>query len=102
MIPWICSSCGSKQSEEKEGPARCARCGTESYIKELNLTDVDLIIAIEEIRSKNNTYWMDLVRLAFELAPNRARAIMKNIRKCDKEINKLTDKLAEGGEKDGS
>ena len=32
-----------------------------------------IIKEIEIIRAKNNKHWMDLYRLAFEYAPNKAR-----------------------------
>lgn len=57
------------------------------------MTDADLIDQIEAIRSRNNTHWMDLVRLAFELAPERAKAIMANIAQCDGEVRRLTQEL---------
>ena len=40
-----------------------------------------IIKEIEIIRAKNNKHWMDLYRLAFEYAPNKASKIVKQIRK---------------------
>lgn len=57
-------------------------------------TDAELIDQIERIRGRNNTHWMNLVRLAFELAPDRARAIMQEIQRLDGEIRRLTQELA--------
>jgi len=58
------------------------------------VTDAELIDAIERIRARNNTHWMNLVRLAFELAPDRARSIMQEIERLDGEVRRLTKELA--------
>jgi hypothetical protein len=57
-------------------------------------TDAELIDQIEKIRARNNTHWMNLIRLAFELAPDRARAIMQEIQRLDSEVTRLTRELA--------
>lgn len=57
-------------------------------------TDLEIIDEIEEIRAKNNTHWMDAVRLCFELDPPKARKIFQNIKACDARINELTEELA--------
>lgn len=61
-------------------------------------SDFLIISEIEKIRARNNVNWMDAVRLAFELSPNRARTIFKDIKQCDFEINKLLEKLADNDE----
>lgn len=58
-------------------------------------TDKDIIDEIEAIRTRNNVNWMDAVRLAFELAPERARNIFKDIKNCDAKINELLEELSE-------
>ena len=58
-------------------------------------TDEEIIGEIQEIRAKNNTYWMDVVRLAFRLAPEEARSIFKKIKRCDHDINNLLNQLAD-------
>lgn len=55
----------------------------------------DLIDCIESVRARNNTHWMNLVRLAFEVAPDRAKAIMQEIERGDRRILQLTQELAE-------
>tara|TARA_B100000424_G_C22589876_1_gene330704 strand:- start:226 stop:420 length:195 start_codon:yes stop_codon:yes gene_type:complete len=60
-------------------------------------TDLDIINEIEIIRSKNNVNWMDVVRLCFELAPDRARKLFSEIKECDRKIQKLSDDLANNG-----
>jgi RimJ/RimL family protein N-acetyltransferase len=57
-------------------------------------TDLEIIDEIEAIRAKNNTHWMDAVRLCFELDPPRARKIFQDIKACDARINELTEELA--------
>lgn len=59
------------------------------------MSDAELIDAIEQIRGRNNTHWMNLVRLAFELAPDRARAIMQEIQRLDTEVTRLTRQLSQ-------
>ena len=56
---------------------------------------IKLIKKIENIRKKNNSNWMDILRLAFKLDPIAASKIMKKINHDDKEITKLLSKLAE-------
>ena len=56
--------------------------------------DQELINKIEEIRGKNNKRWMDLVRLAFDSVPDRAKDIMKDIVDYDKQIQEASSKLA--------
>jgi len=58
-------------------------------------TDQEIIDEIQQIRQANNTHWMDVVRLAFKLAPEEARQIFKDIKQCDKNINALLDELAQ-------
>lgn len=62
-----------------------------------NMTDLEIIDAVEAARKGNNTNWMDLVRLAFEVAPEKARPIFAKINGGDGEISKLLDKLAKNG-----
>ena len=62
-----------------------------------NMTDEEIIREIENIRRKNNTYWMDSVRMCFELAPSRARNLFSKIKECDRRIQELSDWLANNG-----
>lgn len=61
------------------------------------MTDLEIIDAVEQARKGNNVNWMNLVRLAFEVAPERARPIFAEINKGDGEISKLLDQLANNG-----
>lgn len=57
-------------------------------------SDQDILNEIEEIRAKNNTLWMDVVRLCFELDAARARSIFGQIKECDRKIHTLSEELA--------
>jgi hypothetical protein len=54
---------------------------------------IKIINQIEKIRSKNNVNWMNILRLAFELNPQKAKKIMKKINFDDKKISQLLNKL---------
>jgi hypothetical protein len=54
-----------------------------------------IIDQIQNIRSKNNKNWMDLLRLAFKHAPNEAADIVADIYREDKEISDLAAKLVQ-------
>jgi hypothetical protein len=60
------------------------------------MTPTGIIDEIERIRAQNNSIWMRLVRLALEVAPERARAIFKEISSNDEEILRLSRRLADG------
>ena len=68
----------------------------ETKVSELvERSDKDIINDIQDIRAKNNTHWMDLVKLAFEIAPSESRDIFKKIKHCDEKVNQLLKELAE-------
>jgi len=72
----------------------------EITVKELkNKSDEDIINEIQSIRTKNNTHWMDVVKLAFRVSPIEARDIFKKIKYCDFKINELLKELAENDKK---
>ena len=52
-----------------------------------------IIDQIENIRKKNNTNWMDLLRLSFKNAPKETAIILSKIYLDDKRISKLAKKL---------
>ncbi len=52
-----------------------------------------IINSIEKTRKKNNSNWMDLMRLSFKYNPTESKKIVKNIFKEDKKINKLIKRL---------
>ena len=58
------------------------------------MKDLEIIDAVEEVRSKNNKNWMDILRVAFKHAPEEARPILAEINKSDGKISMLLDKLA--------
>tara|TARA_R110000751_G_scaffold6403_6_gene27327 strand:+ start:43 stop:645 length:603 start_codon:yes stop_codon:yes gene_type:complete len=58
------------------------------------MTDLEIIDAVEAVRTKNNKNWMDILRVAFKHASKEARPILSEINKGDGEISKLLDQLA--------
>lgn len=54
---------------------------------------LNLIDQIEKIRSKNNTNWMDILRVAFSNAPEETKKLIKEIYIKDQEISELVYKL---------
>jgi len=60
----------------------------------MDARDSSLIDQIQEIRRLNNRLWMDLVRLALEAAPERARDLFRQISSKDEEILALSRQLA--------
>lgn len=55
---------------------------------------LNVIKQVENVRSKNNVNWMNILRLAFKLDPLNASKIMKKINYDDKKIAKLLNKLS--------
>jgi hypothetical protein len=53
-----------------------------------------IIDQIENIRKKNNTNWMDILRLSFKNAPKETSVILSKIYLDDKRISKLAKKLS--------
>tara|TARA_B110000116_G_C16466350_1_gene416122 strand:+ start:124 stop:315 length:192 start_codon:yes stop_codon:yes gene_type:complete len=53
-----------------------------------------LIREIEKTRSRNNKNWMDLLRLAIQYAPIKAKKVLKEINKNDQKISKLLKKIS--------
>lgn len=54
---------------------------------------INLIKKIQKIRSRNNTNWMNILKLAFKYAPKEAGRLMKKINNDDKKISSLVNKL---------
>ena len=52
-----------------------------------------IINQIQQVRSKNNVNWMNLMRLAFDSAPQKASKVVKQININDKKISSLLKKL---------
>ena len=57
--------------------------------------DLDVITQIQNIRSKNNINWMDMLRLALTENPTAAKKIIFNINSHDNKISQLVRKLSE-------
>ena len=59
-----------------------------NYKKYIKILDM-----IEKIRGKNNKNWMDVLRLSFDLAPQKTAKLLSKIYKDDQRISKLAKKL---------
>jgi|TARA_B110000459_G_C16385142_1_gene391644 hypothetical protein len=53
----------------------------------------NIINQIQKIRSKNNIYWMKLLSLALEYAPEKSKKVLREINKNDKKVSNLVSKL---------
>ena len=60
-------------------------------------TDLEIIDEVENIRTKNNVNWMDILRLAFKYAPEEARTLMGRVNEYDGRISALLTELANNG-----
>ena len=56
--------------------------------------DLEIISKIQEIRSKNNINWMDILRLCLKENNSEAKKIISNINNHDSEISKLVAQLS--------
>ena len=53
-----------------------------------------VIDEVEKVRDRNNVNWMDVLRLAFIHAPEKAKKLMKRINEEDNRIFQLFEKLS--------
>ena len=58
-----------------------------------NKKALNYINQIQKIRSKNNSNWMDILRLSFKHDPKQASKIMSQIYKDDQKISNIVKKL---------
>ncbi|PIV73949.1 MAG: hypothetical protein COW55_10980 [Rhodobacteraceae bacterium CG17_big_fil_post_rev_8_21_14_2_50_65_11] len=54
-----------------------------------------LIDAIEQVRTKNNVNWMNILRVALKADPENTLALVREINTKDNEISELFAKLGE-------
>ena len=57
-------------------------------------TDLEIIDEVEQVRTKNNVNWMDILRLAFKHAPKEARKLMGKVNEHDGRISTLLKELS--------
>jgi len=62
-------------------------------IKKTKKNYLKIIDQIEEIRGKNNTNWMNILRLSFDKSPKQTAKILSKIYVDDKRIGNLAKKL---------
>ena len=60
--------------------------------------DLEIINKIQNIRSKNNINWMDILRLCLKENNKEAKKIIANINNHDSEISKLVEELSNNEE----
>ena len=58
-------------------------------------TDLDIIQEIQNVRTKNNVNWMDIIRLAITENPIETKKLLSEINNCDDEISSLFKELSE-------
>ena len=58
------------------------------------MTDLEIIDAVEAVRTKNNGNWMDILRISFKNSPEETAKIMGEIYSQDKKIGILSKKLS--------
>lgn len=62
-------------------------------IKNNNLKLENIIKEIEDARKKNNVNWMNLLKLSFKNNPHDTKIIFSKIKRSDKKINNLANKI---------
>jgi hypothetical protein len=69
----------------------------ENYIMKKNIQKktnyLKIIDDIENVRKKNNSNWMDILRIAFKFSPKETAKVMSKIYFQDSKISKLSKKL---------
>lgn len=68
----------------------------QSFAREIFRPGTDVIDQIEAVRARNNTTWMDVLRLAWKHAPDETAVLLQSIHAADSEISALVAKLTEG------
>jgi hypothetical protein len=59
----------------------------------MNKRDEKLIDDMEAIRVRNNTNWMDILRVALREAPEETRSLIKDISDCDDRIRAILKEI---------
>ena len=52
-----------------------------------------IVNQVKKIRTKNNTCWMELLKLAYKTTPEKTKKIFKKIHQTDSQINKISKRL---------
>jgi hypothetical protein len=56
--------------------------------------DQQIVGAITTVRARNNDLWMRLLAIAIEAAPDKTKAVLREINENDREISGLLGELA--------
>lgn len=67
---------------------------SDSFLTYKKIGAYEIIDKIENVRTRNNVNWMDVLRLAFKNSPNEAKEIVGRINSQDNEISDLLNKLS--------
>jgi hypothetical protein len=70
-----------------------------SHVASNDFMDVDYhgnkIYEIEHIRARNNSLWMNLLKIALKYAPKEAKEVLKQINENDTAVSKLLKELVD-------
>ena len=58
-----------------------------------NNKQLKVIKEIEKVRAENNTYWMELLRIAITSNPKKSKTVIKQINLNDKKVSRLLSKI---------
>ncbi len=61
---------------------------------ELKPHQIETVDRIENIRKKNNTLWMDILRIALKAEPELTKSILRDININDQKISRNLEHLA--------
>lgn len=61
------------------------------------MNNTEIIKQIEKIRSKNNSLWMEILRIAMKYGADETRSVFRDIVENDKKITELSRELCDGG-----
>jgi len=62
-------------------------------IKKNNNYYLKIINEISKVRTQNNINWMGILKIAFEFAPEESKKLMRKVKREDKKISSLLEKL---------
>jgi len=63
-------------------------------MKKKKITANKIINQISDARKKNNYNWMNILKLAMQVAPKKTKHILSQINKQDKKISRLVEQIS--------
>jgi hypothetical protein len=67
------------------------------HMEKIAARELAVVDKIQAIRARNNRAWMDILRVAMKTAPQETRKLLAAITTNDKQISRLSARLAAGG-----